>query len=504
MSISTPTLVVFIVYLLGMLAIGAWTYKKTDTIADFFLGGRQMNSWVTAMSAQASDMSGWLLLAMPGAIYVTGINGLWMGIGLAVGTYLNWQFVATRLRRYTEINHSITISAYLENRFRDKSKLLRVISAVMTLTFFLFYTASGFLGSAKLFEATFNMNFDVALFAGALVVVGYTFLGGFLAVSLTDFVQGVLMFLTLLIIPFVLFGMLGGFGSAMDAVAQVNPDLLDITKTVKLTEGGEWITKSAAISTIGTISLLAWGVGYFGQPHILVRFMGIRSARDIPAARFIGVTWVVLSLLGAGFVGLLGIAYFSTPLADSETVLIQLAQTLLNPWVAGIVIAAIFAAIMSTVDSQLLVSSSALAEDFYKSIIRKNASDAELVWVSRLTVLAITIAAVLLARNAKESVMGMVSYAWAGFGSAFGPVILLSLFWKRMTRNGALAGMITGGVTVILWQNVKVLESTGLYELVPGFILGLVAIVVVSLLDKKPAEEIMQEFERAKRPLPNE
>lgn len=493
----------FIAYLLGMIAIGLWMYRRTETTSDYFLGGRSINSWVTAMSAQASDMSGWLLLGLPGLVYLTGLNGMWMGVGLAVGTYLNWQFVAKRLRRYTEVNDSITIPDYLENRFKDRSKALRVISAVTILVFFLFYTASGLVASGVLFQETFGINYQVALLVGALVVVSYTFLGGFLAVSLTDFVQGTLMFVVLLIAPVMLFSMLGGFGGAIAAISQVNPDLLDITKTVSLGESGSWMSEAGAFSVIGTISLVAWGIGYFGQPHIIVRFMGIRSAREIPKARLIGVVWVVLTLLGAGFIGLLGITQFDTPLANEETVFITLAQTLFNPWLAGLVVAAIFSAIMSTIDSQLLVCSSAIAEDFYRPFLRKNASEKELVWVSRMTVLGVAIVAVILALSG-GSVLELVSYAWAGFGAAFGPAILLSLFWKRMTRNGALAGILVGGLTVILWSNVPFLSDTGLYELVPGFVLGLLAIVVVSLLDREPSREISAEFDQANRPLPGE
>ena len=497
------TTIVFIVYLLGMIAIGLWMYRKNETTSDYFLGGRSLNSWVTAMSAQASDMSGWLLLGLPGLVYLTGLNGMWMGVGLAVGTYLNWQFVAKRLRRYTEVNNSITIPDYLENRFKDRTKALRVISALTILVFFLFYTASGLVASGVLFQETFGINYQIALLVGALVVVSYTFLGGFLAVSLTDFFQGMLMFIVLLIVPIALFSMLGGVGGALSAVSKVNPDLLDITKAVSLDDSGSWISQAGEFSVIGTISLVAWGLGYFGQPHIIVRFMGIRSARDIPIARLIGVVWVTLTLLGAGFIGLLGITQFNTPLANEETVFITLAQTLFNPWVAGLVVAAIFSAIMSTIDSQLLVCSSAIAEDFYRPFLRKNASERELVWVSRATVLGVAIVAVILALSG-GSVLELVSYAWAGFGAAFGPVILLSLFWKRMTKTGALIGVIVGGLTVILWSNIPLFSGTGLYELVPGFVLGLLAIIVISLLGKEPPSEVTAEFDQATRPLPGE
>lgn len=493
---NTPTIITFVVYLIGMLGIGIWTYKRTNTLSDYVLGGRSLNGWVTAMSAQASDMSGWLLLGLPGAIYVTGFNGMWIAIGLAVGTYLNWQFVAKRLRRYTEIVDSITISEYLENRFKDRSRLLRIISALTIIIFFLFYAASGMVAGGLLFEQAFGMDYDTALLIGAVVIVSYTFLGGFLAVSWTDFFQGILMFFALLFVPLTLISSLGGFGQLWNAIGEVNVDLLHIMRTVGV-EDGSWVTGSSAFSLIGTISLLAWGLGYFGQPHILVRFMGIRSADEIPKARLVAVTWVVLSLLGAGFVGLVGITQFPQPLENPETVFIQLSQLLFNPWLAGILLAAILSAIMSTIDSQLLVSSSALAEDFYKAILRKDASDKELVWVGRITVIAIAIAAVLLARSG-GTVLDLVAYAWAGFGAAFGPVIILSLFWKRMTRNGALAGMLVGALSVILWKNIEALSATGLYEMVPGFILAWIAILIFSLIDRNPSEEVAEEFAQAK------
>lgn len=482
---ETATLVTFIIYLIGMLGIGLFFFRLTNNLSDYVLGGRRLGGSVAALSAGASDMSSWLLLGLPGYAYVAGMEAVWISVGLSIGAYLNWQFVAKRLRQYTEIaSDSITIPSYIENRFHDNSKVLRIISAIVILVFFAFYTSAGLVGGALLFEASFGLTYTSALIIGAVVIISYTFLGGFMAVSWTDFVQGILMFLALVIVPFVAISEIGGWQEMINAVGNVDPALLDVF---------------TGVSTMSIISLMAWGFGYFGQPHIITRFMAVKSVKEIPKARFIGMTWMVLALFGAIFTGLAGIAYFSTvgdPLVagTEETVFIMFTQLLFNPWVAGFLLAAILSAIMSTVDSQLLVSSSALAEDFYKGIVRKDATVTELVWVGRLGVVLIAIIATLLALNPESTVLDLVGYAWAGFGAAFGPLIILSLFWKRMTRDGALAGMVVGGLTVIIWSNL----SGGLfdlYEIVPGFVFAWIAIMVVSLLGKEPSEEIQAEFD---------
>ncbi|MFE8701323.1 sodium/proline symporter PutP [Cytobacillus sp. FJAT-54145] len=482
---STATLVTFIIYLLGMLAIGIFFYRMTSSLSDYVLGGRTLGPGVAAISAGASDMSGWLLLGLPGAAYVSGFSSAWIAIGLAIGAYINWQFVARRLRSYSEVsNNSITIPDYLENRFKDSSKSLRVISALVILLFFTFYTSSGMVAGAKLFEASFGFQYETALWIGAIVIISYTFLGGFLAVSWTDFIQGILMFAALIIVPFAAISEVGGWGYAVDTVSTLNPDGIDIL---------------AGTTTMGIISLMAWGLGYFGQPHIITRFMALKSVRDVPKARLIGTVWMVFGLFGAVFTGFAGIVYFAdAPLADPETVFMDFTQVLFNPWVAGILLAAILSAIMSTIDSQLLVSSSAVAEDFYKAIFRKQASQKELVWVGRIAVVAIAFIAIALAMNPDSSVLNLVSYAWGGFGAAFGPVIILSLFWKRMNRNGALVGLITGAVVVVVWEKL----SGGLfdlYEIVPGFILSTLAIIIVSLITSPPSNEIEEEFDQAKK-----
>ncbi|WP_175615907.1 sodium/proline symporter PutP [Piscibacillus halophilus] len=496
---DTSTLVTFIIYIVGMLVLGLVGYRLTSNLSDYFLGGRKLGPAVAALSAGASDMSSWLILGLPGAIYIAGLAEAWIAVGLTIGAYLNWQFVAKRLRIYTEVsNNAITIPDFFEQRFRDNSRSLRIASAAVILLFFTFYTASGLVGGAKLFSSSFGLSTTSALIIGSIVIIGYTFLGGFIAVSWTDFIQGLLMFLALIVLPFLAFQNAGGWNETINVVGNLTD--------------GEHLQMIQGVGTIGIISSLAWGLGYFGQPHILARFMALRSSKDVPTARFIGMTWMVLSLFGAIFVGIAGYAYLATAdvsaelaergiemlggvLEDQETVFLALTQLLTHPIVAGILLAAILAAIMSTVDSQLLVSSSAVAEDFYKGFIRKNASNKELVWVARLSVVVIALLALLIATVNESLVLELVAYAWAGFGAAFGPIILLSLFWKRMTRNGALFGIITGAVTVVVWAE---FVPSDLYELVPGFILAALVAIVVSLLGQAPSQEIQDEFDKAR------
>jgi sodium/proline symporter len=482
--VNAATFTAFLVYLVGMLAIGFICYRLTKNLSDYILGGRGLGPGVAALSAGASDMSGWLLLGLPGALYAAGMNQIWIAVGLTIGAYLNWQFVAKRLRVYTEVaQDAITIPDYLDNRFRDTSKALRVLSAVVILVFFTFYVSSGLVGGAVLFEQTFGLNYNVALWVGALVIISYTFLGGFLAVSWTDFVQGILMFLALVIVPIVAISEMGGWEATVARVGGLEP-----TYNSALTD----------VTLLGIVSLMGWGLGYFGQPHILARFMAIRSAADVPTARLIGMGWMVLSLYGAIFTGYAGIAYFAdAPLDNPETVFMAFTQILFNPWVSGFLLAAILAAIMSTIDSQLLVSSSAVTEDFYKAFLRKTAGDRELVWVGRISVVAVALIALLLAQDPESRILDLVAYAWAGFGAAFGPVLILSLFWRRTTRNGALAGLLVGAVTVIVWAQIEG-GVFDMYEIVPGFILCTLAVVLVSLADREPAAEILAEFDRVR------
>lgn len=487
------SLITFSIYLVAMLVIGIITYRMTQTFSDYVLGGRRLGSWVTAMSAQASDMSGWLLLGLPGFAFGVGMGSLWIAIGLATGTLLNWIYTSKRLRRYTQVLDALTLPDYFEFRFRDRSRFLRVLSALMIFLFFLFYTASGLVGAGKLFEAAYGVDFAVAVWIGAVVIVGYTFLGGFLAVSWTDLFQGLLMFFALLAMPVAVIVYIGGFGETVDTIAASSPMHLGLV--------GESAGTLAVFSFIA--GNLAWGLGYFGQPHILVRFMAIKSPNMLAKSTMLAMIWVVLTLYGAiltGFVGFAAAEEGLVSVADPEHIFIALSNLLFNPWVAGIMLAAIMAAIMSTVDSFLLVTSTALAEDFYKRLFRKNASEKELIWVGRIGVLLVALIAIYLSFAQEQNVLELVSYAWAGLGATFGPLVLLSLYWKRMNVYGAYAGIITGAATVILWKNVLGLSDV-LYELLPAFVLGVVAIVVVSLLTPPPSKEILEEFDRAALPL---
>lgn len=492
----TPIYTTFVIYLFAMIAVGVVTFRMTNTLSDYVIAGRGLNKWVAALSAQASDMSGWLLLGLPGAAYASGLGmwSIWIALGLAVGTMLNWQFVAKRLRSFTEaFSDSITLSDYFANRFHDKTHVLRIASAAFILIFFLFYTASGLVAGGKLFEATFGMDYTTAMTIGAVIIVLYTCLGGFFAVSWSDFFQGGLMFLALIIAPILTVQFVGGFDSVLSNIGSANPGLLDVAADVAL-ENGSWVTVGS-LSAVGIISAVAWGLGYFGQPHILARFMAIKSLKDIKTSRLISVVWVVLTLYGAVLVGFIGISVFGpgNTLPDAEWVFMEVVRLVFNPWVAGILLAAVMAAIMSTIDSQLLVSSSALTEDFYHTFFRRDASDRELVWVGRICVLLIAAIAYVMALQ-EGSVLDLVAYAWAGFGAAFGPAVLFSLFWRRMTKWAAFAGMVVGGVTVIVWGHFGFM---GLYEIVPGFIFSAIAIVIVSLLSEQPSEAILAEFDNA-------
>jgi len=483
MPALSPLSITFSIYIALMVGIGFAAWRYTRSLDDYILGGRRLGSYVTAMSAGASDMSGWLLLGLPGALYAGGLSEAWIAIGLVLGAWANWRFVAAPLRIYTEHSHNaLTLPDYFTHRFEDASRVLRVLSALVILVFFAIYAASGIVAGARLFESVFQVPYATALWVGAAATIAYTVVGGFLAVSWTDTVQATLMIFALILTPIMVVVATGGFDSATTLIAAADPALLDPFQ---------------GTSAIGIVSLLAWGLGYVGQPHILARFMAADSARSIPAARRIGMSWMVLCLLGAMAVGFFGIAYFQvhTELAGSvrqnpERVFIVLAQALFNPWIAGVMLSAILAAIMSTLSCQLLVCSSALTEDFYKGMLRKAAGQGELVWVGRLTVLLVSLLAIALARNPESRVLGLVSYAWAGFGSAFGPVVVLSLYWPRMTRNGALAGMVVGALTVLGWKQL----DTGLYEMVPGVLLATLAIVAASLADRPPSRPMREVF----------
>ncbi|SMP87818.1 sodium/proline symporter [Epsilonproteobacteria bacterium SCGC AD-311-C15] len=486
---ETPVFISFAAYMLVMIGIGFYFYFKTDNLSDFVLGGRSLGPGVTALSAGASDMSGWLLLGLPGMMYSEGLVGSWIAVGLIIGAYLNWSYVAKPLRVYTHhLTNAITIPDYFSNRFNDKGNSLRIVTAVVILVFYTLYTSSGLVGGAKLFEATFHLDYDTALLIGSFVIVSYTFLGGYNAVSWTDFIQGILMMLALAIVPLVVIYDVGGLSEGLRIIESVDPSNLDIL---------------SGASIVSVLSLMAWGLGYFGQPHILVRFMSIRHEDEMNRAKTIGMTWMIISIIGSLAVGFFGLAYVvshGVDLQDSEKIFITLSQLVFNPWIAGFLLAAILAAIMSTIDSQLLVSSSVLTRDIYHVILRKDATDKELVWVGRFTVIAIAVIAWYISTDENSSVLKLVAYAWAGFGAAFGPLVILSLYNHTITKNGAIAGMVVGAVTVIAY---KQLEGGifDLYELLPGFIAAWIAILIFSKIGAKNSEDVKVIFDEVQERL---
>ncbi len=506
--------IVLLLYLIAMIMIGFVFYKKNSSHSDYILGGRGMNVWVTSMSAQASDMSGWLLMGLPGTAYLLGVGtteAIWTAVGLAFGTYLNWLIVAKPLRKYTQIaGNAITIPDFLQNRFHTKSHVLRVFSALFILIFFTVYTSSMFAAGANLFDYIFGMGYFPALILSVFVVTAYTFLGGFKAVCWTDLVQGILMFAAIVIVPCCMYKELNGTGFEWSELGSVS---LGVSK---------------GFGAMSIVSAIAWGLGYFGQPHILARFMAIRSSREIKPARRIAMVWVVISLAMAVLVGMLAAPYIkemflagqiSDPVslsiinengmlegANTQKVFMVLVQNMFPTVIAGILLSAVLAAIMSTADSQLLVASSSFSADIYNTVINKNASEKTLLNVSRITILVVAIIACLLALDPESSVFEIVAHAWAGFGAAFGPIILCSLFWKRCNEYGALAGVISGGAVALLWayvptaiwgaDNLPGIFTT--YEIIPGFIVSLALIFIVSLATKAPSKEVIEEFELVK------
>jgi len=476
----------FLIYMLCLLVLGLIAYKRTNTLSDYVLGGRRLGPWVAALSAGASDMSGWLLLGLPGYAYASGFQAFWLVGGLLAGTYLNWRLVATRLRLYSELaDDSVTIPEFLNQRFADQSNLIRFIAAVFTLLFFLFYTVSGLVASGKLFNAVFGIPYELAILIGVAAIVSYTFLGGFLAVSWTDLFQGILMFLAILIVPLIALHETGGIHATTVLIQTHRPDMFSLFAA----------EPDKTIGGMTIVSLLSWGLGYFGQPHILARFKAVTSPALIPRARLIGVSWSGFSMLGAVMVGVTGYALFSqtTELKDAEQVFLLLVNRLLPPALAGVCLAAVLAAIMSTADSQLLVCASVLTEDLYKKLARRPLSDRHLVWSGRLAVMLLATTAAWLALNPASNVLNLVAYAWGGFGAVFGPVILLSLYWRRMNRYGAMAGMLTGGCTVVIWKQLAG-GIFDLYELVPGFICATLAVVLVSRFTGAPPTHVTEKF----------
>ncbi|MGO3271758.1 MAG: sodium/proline symporter PutP [Psychrobacter sp.] len=488
-GVSSGVLISLGAYFLVMIGIGIYAYfKQANDTEGYMLGGRNLGPAVTALSAGASDMSGWLLLGLPGYMYADGVVSVWIALGLTLGALLNYLIVAPRLRVYTEVaDNAITLPDYFANRFEDKSHMLRVISALVIILFFTVYTAASLVGGGKLFESSLNLSYSTGLWVTASVVVAYTLFGGFLAVSMTDFVQGVIMLFAMVIVPVVAFTDLGGVTATADAVRNIDTSLLNVT---------------SGMTFIGIVSLMAWGLGYFGQPHIIVRFMAIRSVKDVPTARNIGMSWMVVSLIGSLMTGFAGRAYVqktSMALDDPETIFLVFTQFLFHPLVSGFLLAAILAAIMSTISSQLLVVSSSLTKDVYKLFFDRDAPEARQVLVGRVSVVIVALVAIFLASNPDSSVLNLVSNAWAGFGAAFGPLVIFSLTWRGMNRNGAVAGMVLGALTVILWiygpfeVNGMALNSW-LYAIVPGFILSTIAIFAVSIMTGGPRPSVSAKY----------
>lgn len=484
MPTDTSAIVTFVVYLALVMLVGIIAYFATRNLSDYVLGGRSLGGPVAALSAGASDMSSWLLMGLPGAIYFAGLNQIWIAIGLTVGAYISWKIIAKPLRIYSEVaNDSVTLPAYLDNRFRDNSKQIRMVAALATLVFFVFYIAAGLYAGGVLLERTFGFSYTQALWIGAAIIMAYTSIGGFLAVSWTDFFQGTLMLVCLLLVPLFAMQNYGSWDAGIQKVLAVKPDYFEWTKGVSLQK---------------LISLFSWGLGYLGMPHILVRFMAVKSVKEIPLARMICIWWMSLSMVGAILVGMAGAIHFcDCALVNQETVFMELSEQVFAPWIMGIILAAILSSSMCAIDSQMLAASSALTEDFYRSMFRKNASQKELMWIGRITVFFIALVAIYLARKPSQSIMDLVSFAWAGLGATFGASVVFSLFWKRTTKNGVVVGMILGAVTVIVWNAFNL--NSMMYEILPGTLMSVLGVVIVSLLDAPPEKAVIEEFELVRK-----
>ncbi len=482
---NLSSMIAFTGYIMLVMLVGVIAYRVTRNLSDYVLGGRSLGGAVAALSAGASDMSSWLLMSLPGAVYASGIQQIWIAIGLTLGAYLCWRIVAKRLRVYSEVaNDSVTLPGFLDNRYRDNTKMIRIIAALATLIFFVFYVAAGFYASGILISKTFGLDYTLSLWIGAAIIMLYTSVGGFLAVSWTDFFQGTLMLFVLLLVPFfAMKGYAGGWNEGIQKLLQTNPDYFHFTKNMDVWK---------------FISLTSWGLGYFGMPHIIVRFMSVKSIKEIPLARRVCVSWMSLSMLGAILVGIVGAIHFChCPLDNQETVFIVLSEQVFTPWIMGIILAVILSSSMCAVDSQMLAASSALTEDFYRAILRKQASQRELLWIGRITCALIALCGIYLARTPNQSIMSLVSYAWAGLGATFGAPVVLSLFWKRSTRNGVVAGMIAGAATVIIWHYLGL--GSIVYEILPGTIAAYLFVVAVSLMDKAPGSVVLNEFAKVKK-----
>ncbi len=499
-------IIAFILYFVVVLGIGYYFYNRTHNMEDYVLGGRELNPYVSAMSAQASDMSGWLLLGLPGSIYLCGIGKIWIGIGLAIGSYLAWLFIAKRLRIYSEkCGNALTVPEFFSNRFRDEKGHLRLLSSIVILVFFTFYVTSGFVAGGNVFIAIFGNDIDyhVAVWITAAIIIVYTFMGGFKAVCWTDFVQALLMLVAVIVVPLAALGEIDGGWDHM--ISFVNSEVDNFTNI--------FYVSGEPIGAIALLSCLAWGLGYFGMPHIIIRYMAIKKPEEVKIARRVGTAWIIVALTGAALIGMVGCAYAPgmTTSANAQTVFLIMVGGIFTSVIAGILYAALMAAVMSTADSQLLVASSAVTNDLYSKFSKNEASDEKLMWISRGVVVAVAIIAAIFAMDKESSIMSIVEFAWGGFGAAFGPIMILALFWKRINAKGALAGMLTGFVVDVIWNTfftaggiipglLKVdwcLVDTGLYELLPAFVLALIMAVIVSLLTEEPSEEMQKEFDEA-------
>ena len=481
-------------YLILVISFGLLAYRVTQNLSDFVLGGRSLSGPIAALSSGASDMSAWLLMGLPGAVYASGFDNIWLPIGLSVGAYLNWLYIAKPLRTYTEFaNDSLTVPAFLDNRFLGTETSIRLISALATIIFFIFYISSGFLAGAKLLHLSFGFDYSFSLFLTIAIVLLYTFVGGFLAVSWTDFFQGNFMLLCMLIIPFLVVGEIGGWSNAATILKAQDNALFDIF---------------GSLNFVGILSLLAWGLGYFGQPHILVRFMSVKTEKEIPIARRVCMIWMVLSLIAAFVLGITGKAYYlsdiSGVLEDQELIFIKFSHLLLNPWLTGLVLAAIISAIMCAADSQMLAASSAIVEDLYHPFFRPNANQKELMLVSRISVVIMSVIAGAIAHLAigyNSFVIQMVQFAWSGLGATFGPAVLCALFYREVSPKGIAAGMLTGCVIVILWRAIEFNAPDFLVinEIIPGFIISFLTIYLVTKFDKDVDEKILMNYDEAQK-----
>ncbi|MDM7882783.1 sodium/proline symporter PutP [Staphylococcus borealis] len=489
------TYIMIAIYFIILLIIGYYGYKQaTGNLSEYMLGGRNIGPYITALSAGASDMSGWMIMGLPGSVYSTGLSAIWITIGLTLGAYVNYLIVAPRLRVYTEVaGDAITLPDFFKNRLNDKENIIKIISGLIIVVFFTLYTHSGFVSGGKLFESAFGLNYHFGLLLVAVIVIAYTFFGGYLAVSITDFFQGVIMLIAMVMVPIVAMLQLNGWDT-FSRVAEMKPTNMDLFR---------------GTTTLGIISLFAWGLGYFGQPHIIVRFMSIKSHKMLPKARRLGISWMTVGLLGAVGVGLTGIAFIPdnhVKMDDPETLFIIMSQILFHPLVGGFLLAAILAAIMSTISSQLLVTSSSLTEDFYKLIRgeeRAKSHQKEFVLVGRLSVLAVAIVAIAIAWSPNDTILNLVGNAWAGFGASFSPLVLFSLYWKKLTRTGAISGMVAGALVVIIWivwikPLVGINEIFGMYEIIPGFLVSVIVTYVVSLLTQHPGDFVERDIEKVK------